>query len=148
MKKLIFALTLLMKVFALPAQNSDAKTIAEIRNLEEKEHLSMLHQDGTSLQKIWSDDFMVNAPFNRVTLSSAEVIGLVKKGVIRYSSFTRNIEQILVKKDVAITMGSEEVIPVGEDPRAGQTIKRRYTNIWIKQKGEWRLTARHANEIL
>jgi hypothetical protein len=28
-------------------------------------------------------DFMVNAPFNRVTMGSQEVIGLVKKGAIR-----------------------------------------------------------------
>ncbi len=53
----------------------------------------------------------------------------------------------MVKKNIAITVGSEEVVFVGNVPKAGQLIKRRYTNIWIKQNGVWKLTARHANEI-
>ena len=52
-----------------------------------------------------------------------------------------------MKGDMAITMGSEALAPVGNNSKAGQTIKRRYTNIWIKQNGVWRLTARNANEL-
>jgi hypothetical protein len=44
-------------------------------------------------------------------------------------------------------MGSETVVPSGLDPLAGQTIQRRYTNIWMKEKGNWILIARHANNI-
>jgi ketosteroid isomerase-like protein len=28
-----------------------------------------------------------------------------------------------------------------------QTVKRRYTNIWMKKDGNWKLVARHANVI-
>lgn len=139
--------TFLLNVIYTNAQRNNLKVEAEIRVLEDKEHKAMLKQDATTLQQVWALDFMVNAPFNRVTLGSKEVIDLVKNGVIRYSSFTRNIEQFMVKKDMVITMGSEEVVPVGDIPNAGKTIKRRYTNIWTKQNGAWKLTARHANEI-
>jgi ketosteroid isomerase-like protein len=31
--------------------------------------------------------------------------------------------------------------------RSGQTVKRRYTNIWMKQSAGWKLVARHANVV-
>jgi hypothetical protein len=146
MKKILIICALLMPAFSIYAQNN-SKIEADIRLLEEREHKAMLNQDAATLQRIWAADFMVNAPFNRVTLSSKEVINLVKQGVIKYSSFTRDIEQVLIKKDMAITMGSEQVVPLGDAPNAGKTINRRYTNIWLRQNGDWRLVARHANEI-
>ena len=146
MKKSLLTLFALTSLLFANAQNN--KTEVQIRELEQKEHQAILKGDTAALHIIWAPTFMVNAPFNRVTMSSKEVIDLVKAGVIRYSSFTRNIEQVLIKGDVVITMGSETVVPVGDMPKAGQTINRRYTNIWIKERGNWRLVARHANEIV
>lgn len=131
-----------------PSSTQNTKIEGEIRALEQKEHQAMLHGDAATLKQIWAPDFMVNAPFNRVTLSAQEVVDLVKAGVIKYSSFTRTIEQVMIKPGMVITMGSEAVVPVGNAPKAGQTINRRYTNIWMKEQGSWRLVARHANEIL
>lgn len=31
--------------------------------------------------------------------------------------------------------------------RSGQTVKRRYTNIWMKQSAGWKLVARHASVV-
>lgn len=139
----VFALTV---IFIAGAQNN--KIESQIRALELKEHKAMLQRDAATLRTIWAPTFMVNTPFNRITMSSQEILDLVDKGVIHYSTFTRNIEQVLLRGDVVITMGSEVVVPVGNVPKAGQTINRRYTNIWMKEQGNWRLVARHANEIL
>lgn len=129
------------------AQNGKQKGETEIKDLEERERKAMLNHDTRSLQKMWAPDFTVNAPFNRVTLSSQELLDMVNKGKIQFSLFTRNLEHIVVKKDMAVTMGSEEVVFSGDVPQAGQTIKRRFTNIWRKQNGVWRLTFRHANNL-
>lgn len=129
------------------SQFNISETETEIKNLEEKEQKAMLDGNAAMLQQLWSEDFMVNAPFNRVTSNSQEVIDLVKKGVIKYASFTRTIEQIMVKQGIVITMGSETAVPTGNMPNAGQTINRRYTNIWMKQNDRWEMTARHANDI-
>jgi ketosteroid isomerase-like protein len=147
MKTLLISAILLLLAVHSNAQNADKAIEEAIRELEKKEHTAMLNKDAITLQQLWAADFMVNAPFNRVTMGSQEVIDLVKKGAISYSSFTRNIEQVMVKGDMVITMGSEEVVPNGDSPDAGKTIKRRYTNIWTRQNNSWRLTARHANEI-
>jgi len=145
MKKTIIFLALIGTHIFTDAQN--AKTETEIRKLEETEREAMFNQDTVSLQKIWAPDFFVNTPFNRITVSSKELFDLVRAGVISFSSFTREIEKIFIKSNVVISMGIETIVPIGNNPRAGQTIKRRYTNIWMKQEGRWRLTARHANEI-
>ena len=145
MKKLIITLSALLNVVCIYAQTSKAEI--EIRNLEEKERIAMLNHDTTTLQKMWAVDFTVNAPFNRVLLSRKELMDMVNKGNIRFTSFSRNIEQIVVKKDIAVTMGSEQVVFTGNAPHAGQTIKRRFTNIWLKQNGVWRVTFRHANNL-
>jgi ketosteroid isomerase-like protein len=133
MKTLLISAIILLLAVHSNAQNADKAIEEAIRELEKKEHTAMLNKDAITLQQLWAADFMVNAPFNRVTMGSQEVIDLVKKGAISYSSFTRNIEQVMVKGDMVITMGSEEVVPNGNSPDAGKTIKRRYTNIWTKQ---------------
>jgi hypothetical protein len=41
-------------------------------------------------------------------------------------------------------MGHEVVTPQNLTDNAGKIVTRRYTHIWIKTKGQWRLTARQA----
>ena len=147
MKKLIITLLSLLNVVCICAQTNPSKAEIEIRNLEERERNAMLNHDTLILNKMWAEDFTVNAPFNRVLLSRRELMNMVNKGNIQFSSFTRNIEQVVVKKDIAVTMGSEEVVFTGNVSEAGQTIKRRFTNIWVKQNGVWKLTFRHANNL-
>lgn len=147
MKKSVIVLLLLLDAIYIYAQVSQTRAEAEIRDLEEMERKAMFSQDTATLQKMWAADFTVNTPFNRVTLSTRELLDMVNKGTIRFSSFTRNIEQIILKKDMAITMGSEEVVFMGKVTQAGKTIKRRFTNIWLKQNDVWRLSFRHANNL-
>ena len=147
MKKLIITLSSLLNVVCMCAQTNSSKAETEIRNLEESERNAMLKHDTVSMKKMWAKDFTVNAPFNRVLLNRQELMDMVNKGAIQFTSFSRNIEQVVVKKNIAVTMGSEEVVFTGNVPDAGQTIKRRFTNIWVKQNGIWKLTFRHANNL-
>jgi ketosteroid isomerase-like protein len=88
---------------------------------------------------------MVNSPRNTVVIGGQ--VELVMKGVISYSSYTFEMEKMLEKGDMVITMGNETVVPVMGNPKGGQTIKRRYTHFWAKENGSWKLIARHANEV-
>ncbi len=101
----------------------------------------------TALDKIWAEDFTVNSPRNEIAKGRAEVVKLVRAGIIKYSSFVREIETIMFHGNTVIVMGLETVKPIGNAPLAGQTVRRRFTNIWMKKKGKWLLTARHANVI-
>jgi ketosteroid isomerase-like protein len=75
----------------------------------------------------------------------------VRSGIINFSSFERQIEFVRVDGDFALIMGLETLVPLSDAPsaglRAGQPTRRRFTNIWKKDAGTWRLYARHANVL-
>ena len=98
-------------------------------------------------QRLWAEEFIVNSPINQIAPSQAIVVDLMRRGLIHYSSFDRSIEQLRIAENVAIVMGAETVQPAGNAPMAGQTVRRRFTHIWQRNAGIWRLIARHANNI-
>lgn len=118
-----------------------------IRQLEEQERHAVLSEDVAALERLWSEEFIVNNPQNKVTLSRDDALERIKQGLIRYAAFERRIEAIRFNDDIAIVMGAETVEPIGDTPRAGKIIERRYTNIWKKNGATWRMIARHANVI-
>jgi ketosteroid isomerase-like protein len=120
---------------------------AAIRALEEEERVAVLKQDFGALERLWSAEFIVNTPRNDVSRDRAAVLALFRKGIVRYASFDRTIEVIRFSGDHAFVMGGETVRPAGDAPNAGKTITRRFTNVWRREGGAWRLFARHAGIV-
>ena len=114
----------------------------EIRRLDLAHADAILRGDLPALDKLWTTDFKVNNPFNQVDQADR-----IRTGAVTYSSFLREPETVLIHGDTVIVMGHEIVVPKGNSPDAGKTINRRYTNIWMKRSGKWRLVARHASVI-
>jgi ketosteroid isomerase-like protein len=114
----------------------------EIRKLELAHADAVLSGDLAALDKLWTKDFKVNNPFNEIDKADR-----IRTGAVTYSSFVREVESVQVHGNMVIVMGRETVIPKGNSPDAGNTINRRYTNIWMKRNGKWRLIARHASVI-
>ncbi len=144
MKKLVFTLLCIVSVCQIFAQEQD--TESEIRKLEQMEVQAILAKDTITLLKLWDKDYVVNAPDNKINFAGKTTLD---RPVLRNSrtSFTRDVEQIIIRGNTVFSMGSETVVPTGNQPNSQQTIKRRYTNIWMKQEGAWKLVARHANVI-
>ncbi|MEI9910298.1 MAG: nuclear transport factor 2 family protein [Bacteroidota bacterium] len=128
MKKIVSTLLSLLIFISSYSQKAIEE---EMRRLEEKVVQAVLQKDSATLRKIWAPNFMVNAPINRVVTGGQ--VELVMAGAISYSSYILDIEKILIKGDIVITMGNETVVPVLGNPKGGQTIKRRYTQIWVKK---------------
>lgn len=144
MKKFITTLSLQVIFHCAYAQNTVIE--AEIKALEENHIQAIMQKDTATLRKIWVPDFMVNSPRNMVAIGGQ--VERVMAGGIAYTSYIFEMEKILIKENIVITMGNETVVPVVGNPKGGQTIKRRYTHIWEKEKnGSWVLIARHANEV-
>lgn len=120
---------------------------ATVQSLDEQERAAILNRDRAALERLWSDQFTVNSPRNRVVMGRDAVLALIDQGVIHYSSFERKTEFLRVEGDLGIVMGAETVQPVGDAAAPGQTVQRRFTNIWKKEAGTWRMIARHANVI-
>jgi ketosteroid isomerase-like protein len=119
----------------------------EIRRLDLAEADAIQRNDFTALSKLLAKDFTVNSPRNNVVNGREELFTLMRKGITNYSSFVREPEVVLIHGDTAIVMGAETIKPTGNAPGAGQTLRRRYTNVWMRRNGKWLLTGRQASII-
>jgi ketosteroid isomerase-like protein len=123
-----------------------------VRALDDEERIAALKRDVSALERLWSDQFILNAPNNHVVIGRRAVLdAFVSSGVINFSKFERQIEFIRADGPFVIIMGLETVQPIADAPSAGlvagQLIKRRFTNIWKNEAGTWRLFVRHANVV-
>jgi ketosteroid isomerase-like protein len=122
-----------------------------IRALEEEQRVAVLNRDVAALERLWSPAFTVNNPQNGISANREAVLDRVRRGLISYSAYEARIEAIRFSGDVAIVMGAEMVTPEGDSPRAGQTVHRRFTDIWQRSNLEpgpgWQAIARHASVI-
>ena len=148
MIKLFFLMTFLVVTLSSNGQ-STAKSEAQIRKLEQSVVKAILNSDTSKLKQVWAPEFLVNNPRNDISVSRSAVLQTQKSGMIDYSIFERVIEQIQFQKDIVITMGHETFVSKNDIPgaKAGQSYKRRFTNIWMKKKGNWQQIARHASII-
>jgi len=87
------------------AQSHD--TVQEhVRSLDDQERLAALRRDTAALERLWSDEFVVNAPNNQVVVGRRAVLDtFVRAGVINFSTFERQIEFIQVDGPYVVIMG-------------------------------------------
>ena len=148
MTKFICMAAFSILTFAAIAQDH-SKTETEIRTLEQAGATAILTGDTNTLKQIWAPEFLVNTPRNEITGTRDSVLMLQKAGMLSYSTFEKNIERIQVQGNIVIPMGHEVIVSKNNTPaaKAGQVIKRRFTNIWMKKNGQWQQIARHASII-
>jgi hypothetical protein len=140
---------LLWTVAMAQDRNSDEELV---RSLDDQERTAALNRDDSALERLWSEQFILNAPNNQVVVGKRGVLDtFIRAGIINFSTFERQIEFIRADGAFVIIMGLETVQPVSDAPSAGlvagHEIKRRFTNIWKNEAGTWRLFVRHANVI-
>ncbi len=114
----------------------------DVRAREEENRLAFLTADLAALDRLWTDDFLVNSPLNFVN-DKARTLALLEAGRIRHASLASEIEHMTRHGDVVVVMGSDRVT----DPPDGTITHRRFTNLWRLEGGVWRCFARHANEV-
>jgi ketosteroid isomerase-like protein len=148
MIKTIFVIITFFLLFSnLLAQTDNSILKEKINKLEIAHASAIFNGDAAALDSLMDDDVTVNHPTKRIVKEKKELLDLIDKGVIRYTSFNRFPETFLFFKDMVVVMGNETVVPAKGAPNAGESLIRRYTNIWMNQNGKWRLTVRHANNV-
>ena len=125
------------------SQSSDD---GSIRRLEEKEREAILKSDTVQLATLMSEKIVVQNPENAI-VGFRQIMDRIKSGKINYSLFERRIDKVTFVNGIAVVMGLETLIPRDQTQNAGKTVHRRFTNIWTKEKGSWKLTARQATVV-
>jgi ketosteroid isomerase-like protein len=92
----------------------------------------------------FTEDAVVNNPFNKIARKSDALRNLRIK-LIDYTSLDRSIEYAATRgaHDVVL-MGEETLTPVGKARFAGKHVRRRTTEVWTDESGEWKLAIRQA----
>ncbi len=133
-------------VFGQSTKRNDALE-QKIRALDLAHADAILHRDVEALKKLIAEDATTNHPTNKIIKEREGIFELIRNGTINYSSFVREPEAFLFYKNMVVVMGHETLTMASDAVGGGQTIHRRYTNIWMKRKGKWLLTIRHANIV-
>lgn len=105
---------------------------------------AILTHDATVFADTFTEDAVVNNPFNRIARKQDAVANFAT-GLIDYTTLERVIEYAATRgaHDVVL-MGEEHLTPVGKAKFAGKQVKRRTTEIWTDESGEWKLALRQA----
>jgi len=111
-----------------------------IRQLDNERIQAQIHADATALDRIYAADFIGVGPSGRVR-TKPQVILDFTSGDLKFQSITTDDVQVRVYGDTAVETGRS--IMNGQDK--GQTVPRdtRFTRVWVKQQGRWRLVANH-----
>src|SRR4029453_1873231 len=111
-----------------------------IRKLDNERIQAEIHADGTALDRIYAADFIGVGPSGRVR-TKPQVISDFTSGALQFQSIPTDEVQVRVYENTAVETGRSTMI--GQDK--GQTVPRdtRFTRVWVKQQGHWRLVANH-----
>jgi len=120
--------------------------IAEVEAIERKLTQSILADDAEAFAAAFGEDCLVHAPNNKIN-EAKDSIALFNAGLIAYSSFERHVERRAKLGDYVVTMGEETMVPKGKAPNAGKTVRRRFTDVWGREGGTWKLKLRQATII-
>ncbi|WP_239024456.1 nuclear transport factor 2 family protein [Ramlibacter humi] len=114
----------------------------EVLAAERRACAAFLAADEAELETLWAPGFVVNSPIGKV-LPRPGVLAALRSGLIRHLSYDAHIESMSMFGHVVVVMGSDVVT----DPPQGRATKRRFTNVWRFEAGQWRSIARHANAV-
>ena len=150
MKSIIVLFALIVFTAPVFAQKSINAPLLEehIKKLDLAHAQAIFRGDVPGLDTLIDDDVTVNHPTNKIVKEKKELMEMIQQGVIRYSAFERYPEKFIFFKDMVVVMGSEKIVPAPGAPNVGKELQRRYTNVWMKLDGKWKLTVRHANNVL
>lgn len=154
MRRLSFILAVPLSAIALTASsgqsNGPANSETILRTLDLRQKDMVARGDIEALAALSSPKLTINAPTGRV-LTRAQFLAMMRNGQIGAEDFERTVESVAVSADVGVVMGSELFTPTARS-ELGRTygtvpLKRRYTNIYVREGGSWKWFARHANVV-
>jgi hypothetical protein len=117
--------------------------VAEAFAASNAEVAAILAEDLTGFGHSLAADLIVNSPLGTINRRD-DTLAAFGRGLIRYSSFERQIEYAGKLGEFVVMMGNEILAPKGNAPNAGKIVHRRFTDIWRNEAGVWRLVLRQA----
>jgi len=122
------------------SKNETSSVEQAIKQVDNERIQAQIHADAAALDRIYADDFIGIGPSGTVR-TKPQVLADFTSHNLKFQSITTDEVQVRVYENVAIETGLSTMI--GQDK--GKTVPRdnRFTRVWVKQQGRWRLVANH-----
>ena len=116
-----------------------------IRQLDHERIQAQLNADALALDRLYAADFLGVGPSGRVR-TKAQVIADFTSGELKFQNITTDEVQVRVYGNTAVETGLSTM--TGQDK--GKSVPRdtRFTRVWVKREGHWRLVANHYSTVI
>jgi uncharacterized protein (TIGR02246 family) len=111
-----------------------------IRQLDTERIQAQIGADAVALDRIYADDFIGVGPSGTVR-TKTQVISDFTSGALKFYSITTDEVQVRVYENTVVETGLSTM--VGYDKGKAVPRDTRFTRVWVKQQGRWRLVANH-----
>ena len=111
-----------------------------IRQLDNERIQAQISADAVALDRIYADDFIGVGPSGTVR-TKPQVISDFTSGDLKFQSITTDEVQVRVYENTAVETGLSTMN--GQDRGNAVPHDTRFTRVWVKQHGRWRLVANH-----
>ena len=111
-----------------------------IRQLDGERIQAQIGADAAALDRIYADDFIGVGPSGTVR-TKKQVISDFTSGTLKFQSITTDEVQVRVYENAAVETGLSTMN--GQDKGKAVPRNTRFTRVWVKQQGNWRLVANH-----
>ena len=144
MKRMFATAIVALSAFVIASAQQGAKVEQMIRKLDDERIQAQIHADAGALERIYADDFIGVGPSGTVR-TKPQVISDFTSAALKFQSITTDDVRIRVYGNAAVETGRSTMI--GQDE--GKIVPRdtRFTRVWIKQQGRWRLVANHYSSM-
>ena len=115
-----------------------------IRQVDYERIQAQIGADAAALDRIYANDFIGIGPSGTVR-TKAHVIADFTSGDLKFQSITTDDVQVRVYGNTAVETGRSTMI--GQDKGKAVPRDNRFTRVWIKQQGRWRLVSNHYSSL-
>jgi ketosteroid isomerase-like protein len=135
---------LILAAVSIHARN-EQDIIDEIKKTDRERIHAQVHADRVALDRIYADDFIGIGPSGTVR-TKKEVLADFTSGSLKFQSITTDDVRIRVYGNAAVETGLSTM--KGQD--AGNVVpeENRFTRVWIKEGGQWRLVSNHYSKLV
>jgi uncharacterized protein (TIGR02246 family) len=138
---LAFALTSIVMAQDQSTPGTQRGSIEQaIRQLDGERIQAQIGADAAALDRIYADDFIGVGPSGTVR-TKKQVISDFTSGTLKFESITTDEVQVRVYENTAVETGLSTMN--GQDKGKAVPRNTRFTRVWVKQQGSWRLVANH-----
>src|ERR1700751_2076440 len=128
------------------ARDSHKISVEEaIRKLDNERIQAQIHADATALDRIYAADFIGVGPSGTVR-TKPQVISDFTSGELKFQSITTDEVQVRIYGNTAVETGRSTMN--GQDRGKAVPRDNRFTRVWVKQQGRWRLVLNHYSPLI